>query len=229
MTGAGARAGVHVGTAPTSTAAASNSTATAPNATTSSATARKPRSDRARNRTHILDVAEQFFAEQGVGGSLDAIAKRAGVGPGTLDRHFPTREALLAALLEARDQELGERCTHIREQRLDPATALQQWLSALSEYANAFSGLPEPLRIALSEEDSPLAITCEGFVSVTDEFLAAAQQAGVVEPWVRGRDLFLGVLATAWVAGAALADQSSAQALQTMLRSGWTRQGQHPA
>ena len=60
------------------------------------------RADAQRNREHILDVAEEYFAEHGVNGSLDALAKQARVGTGTLYRHFPTREALLAALLTAR-------------------------------------------------------------------------------------------------------------------------------
>lgn len=185
--------------------------------------ARRTRSDKVRNRTHILDVAEEFFAEQGVGGSLDAIAKRAGVGPGTLYRHFPTREALLAALLEARDQELDARCATIEREQSDPDLALQEWLAALGEYVSAFDGLPDPLRDALTQERSPLGITCEGFVSTTDRFLAAAQENGGAQPWVRGRDLFLSVLATAWVGGAALADQSSTQAVRAMLHSGWSR------
>jgi AcrR family transcriptional regulator len=182
---------------------------------------RKPRADRERNRTHILDVAEQFFAEHGVVGSMDAIAKQAGVGPGTLYRHFPNREALLAALLEARNEELESRRDAIRHDETDSATALARWLEALHEWVTAFDGLPEPLRVALHEESSPLALTCEGFVTTTDEFLAAARRDGAAQPWTRGRDLFLATLAIAWAGGAALADESSAQALRAIMRSGW--------
>ena len=76
---------------------------------TTAARERRPRTDAQRNRTHILDVAEQYFAEHGITGSLDAIAKRAGVGPGTLYRHFPNREALLDALLTARGRAASRR------------------------------------------------------------------------------------------------------------------------
>jgi hypothetical protein len=95
----------------------------------------------------------------------------------------------------------------------------------------AFDGLPEPLRIALSEEGSPLALTCQWFVEVTDDFLRAAQRDGGAQAWVRGRDLFLSALATGWVRGAALADASSADALRAMLRSGWATpaSGEAPA
>jgi hypothetical protein len=144
-------------------------------------TARKERSDKARNREHILEVADEYFSAADVSGSLDAIAKRAGVGAGTLYRHFPTREALLAA----------------------------------------FKGLPEPLRTALSDEASPLAITCQGFVTDTDEFLVPAQRAGKAQPGVRGRDLFLGALATSWARGAVMADDASAESLKELLRQGW--------
>ncbi|MEU4563455.1 helix-turn-helix domain-containing protein [Actinoplanes sp. NPDC023936] len=182
---------------------------------------RKPRTDKQRNRAHILDVAEQYFSEHGITGSLDAIAKRAGIGPGTLYRHFPTREALLAALLQARDDELEARRKAIQEQESDSAAALAQWLTAMGQWATAFDGLPEPLRAALVEDKSPLALTCQGFITTTDAFLRAAQRDGRARPEVRGRELFLGVLAASWAASAAMADESSPSALHHLLQAGW--------
>jgi AcrR family transcriptional regulator len=190
-------------------------------AETTAARERRLRPDALRNRTHILDVAQQHFAEHGVTGSLDAIAKRAGVGPGTLYRHFPNRDALLDALLTARAEELVARRDAIRREERDATEALAEWLDALGAWATAFDGLPEPLRAALDEETSPLALTCQGFVTTTDEFLTAAQAAGGARPGMRGRDLFLGVLATSWVGGAAMADESSTAALNTLMRTGW--------
>ncbi|MFE4455093.1 TetR/AcrR family transcriptional regulator [Streptomyces sp. NPDC056796] len=182
---------------------------------------RRPRTDKQRNRTHILEVAEEFFAEHGITGSMDAIAKRAGVGPGTLYRHFPNREALLAALLQARDEELELRRAAIQREETDSSAALTQWLDSLGEWVTAFDGLPEPLRAALTENTSPLAITCQGFITATEEFLHAAQRDGGAQSWVRGRDLFLSTLATAWVRSAAMADESSPRALNALMRSGW--------
>ncbi|WP_250293961.1 TetR/AcrR family transcriptional regulator [Streptomyces atroolivaceus] len=182
---------------------------------------RRERTDKQRNRTHILEVAEEFFAEQGITGSMDAIAKRAGIGPGTLYRHFPNREALLAALLQARDEELEARRVAIEREVTDSRAALAQWLQALTEWVTVFNGLPEPLRAALAEGTSPLAITCQGFITITDEFLQAAQRDGGAKPTVRGRELFLGTLATAWASGAAMADESSPDALGDLMRTGW--------
>lgn len=182
---------------------------------------RAPRADARRNRDHILGVAEEFFSEHGVTGSLDAIAKRAGVGAGTLYRHFPNREMLLAELLAVRDEALLARRDDLRDETVDAAEALDGWLDAVAEWAGAFDGLPEPLRAATMTSSSPLALTCEGFITTTEEFLRVAQLKGVARSEVRARDLFLAALATTWVRGAALADDESAAALASLTRNGW--------
>jgi AcrR family transcriptional regulator len=182
---------------------------------------RAPRADARRNRDHILDVAEQYFSQHGVGGSLDAIAKRAGVGAGTLYRHFPNREALLAELLTARDAALVARRDELRTGSPDAADALHGWLDAVTAWAGAFDGLPEPLRAATAADRSPLATTCQGFVTTTEEFLQAAQGQGRARRDVRALDLFLAALATSWVRGAAMADDASATALAALTRNGW--------
>ena len=185
------------------------------NVTTLESRTHRPRADKERNRTHILEVAEAFFSQQGVGGSLDAIAKRAGVGPGTL--------------LQARYDELFAGFETIRGHEGDSGAALEEWLEALHAYVTAFDGLPDPLRIALSEESSPLAFTCQAVISATEELLTAAQREGSARPWVRAQDLFLSVLATAWVGGAALADEASGEALRSILREGWKVPAPGPA
>jgi len=182
---------------------------------------RAPRADARRNRDLILETAAQQFAEHGVGGSLDAVAKRAGIGVGTLYRHFPTREALLAALLAERDDELVARRERLRDASIDSADALDGWLRAVVDWAGAFEGLPEPLRAATATASSPLTTTCEGFITTTAAFLEAAQRDGRARRDVRARDLFLAALATSWVRGAALADPASAGALSDLTRTGW--------
>jgi AcrR family transcriptional regulator len=88
---------------------------------------RKPRADAQRNREHILEAAKHAFTRSGANASLDDIAKQAGVGPGTLYRHFPTREELLEAVyrtelekLAAAERKLGE--------AMPPVEALRAWL-----------------------------------------------------------------------------------------------------
>src|SRR5690349_266833 len=140
---------------------------------------RKPRADVQRNRVALLEAAQRHFLKYGVGTSLEAVAKEAGVGPGTLYRHFPTREALLAAVLQTRSEELVARQEEIA--RLgDADKALEQWLRALEEYFSAFSGLPEPLMAAAraQDPDNPLTLPCDTVITATEEYVRAAQQTG---------------------------------------------------
>ncbi len=88
---------------------------------------RKPRADALRNRERILEVAKEAFARDGANASLDDIAKRVGVGPGTLYRHFPTREELLQAVYRAEIEKLAEAGAKF-SQKMAPADALRAWL-----------------------------------------------------------------------------------------------------
>ncbi|WP_019143979.1 TetR/AcrR family transcriptional regulator [Aeromicrobium massiliense] len=190
--------------------------------TAPSGRARRSRADFERNRSEIVTQAERHFAESGVGASLEAVARDAGVGSATLYRHFPTRDALLAEVLQRRTDTLEASKARI-EQLDDPDAALEAWLAALEEYFGAFDGLSGPLRSALAQEHNPLTLTCIGFIHGTDHFLRAAQQHGSARQDVRGRDLFLAVLATSWVRGASLADDEAAGRLRGLMRDGYRR------
>jgi AcrR family transcriptional regulator len=88
---------------------------------------RKPRTDAQRNRERILEVAKEAFTRSGANASLDDIAKQAGVGPGTLYRHFPTREELLKAVYRAELEKLAAAEQKLA-QSMPPAAALRAWL-----------------------------------------------------------------------------------------------------
>jgi AcrR family transcriptional regulator len=88
---------------------------------------RKPRTDAQRNRERILEDAKQAFTRSGANASLDDIAKQAGVGPGTLYRHFPTREELLKAVYRAELEKLAA-AEHKFAQTMPPVAALRAWL-----------------------------------------------------------------------------------------------------
>ena len=88
---------------------------------------RKPRADAQRNRQRILEVAKETFTRSGANASLDDIAKVARVGPGTLYRHFPTREELLQAVYRSELEKLAEAEQKLAE-TLTPVEALRTWL-----------------------------------------------------------------------------------------------------
>jgi AcrR family transcriptional regulator len=150
-----------------------------------SAPAREPRPMRAdaqRNYTRLLDAASAAFLEHGADDvSLEEIARRAGVGIGTLYRHFPTRQALLEAVyrdqvaaLEARAQELLK--------AEPPGDALAAWLRALMKFSSTKHSLTSALLASLGK-DSDLLSSCSQVIrGAADALLARAQAAGVVRP-----------------------------------------------
>jgi AcrR family transcriptional regulator len=99
-------------------------------------TVRKPRSDAQRNRERILEVAKQVFTRRGVDASMDEIAKRAKIGPGTLYRHFPTRDELLATVYITEVEKLAAAQKKLSAE-LSPIDALRAWLLVFIDYIAA--------------------------------------------------------------------------------------------
>jgi AcrR family transcriptional regulator len=108
------------------------------------AAVRKPRADAQRNRIRLLETAKAAFAEKGSGASLDEIARTAGVGPGTLYRHFPTRDALIEAVYRNETEQLVAAATRLAETH-PPVTALREWLLLFVDYVAAKHGMYEAL------------------------------------------------------------------------------------
>ena len=94
---------------------------------------RKPRADAARNRELLLATAKRVFADKGPAASLDEIARSAGVGIGTLYRHFPTRDALIEQVYRHETTQLAEAAARLAETH-EPAEALRQWLYLFVDY-----------------------------------------------------------------------------------------------
>jgi AcrR family transcriptional regulator len=90
-------------------------------------TDRKPRADAQRNRERILEVAKQEFTRSGVNASLEEIARLSGVGPGTLYRHFPTRDTLIEAVYRTEVEKLAAAAPRFGE-TLPPVDALRAWM-----------------------------------------------------------------------------------------------------
>src|ERR1700716_4482802 len=101
---------------------------------------RKPRADAVRNRERVLKAAKIVFSTGGWEGSLEAVAKRAGVGIGTLYRHFPTREALFEAVYRREVDELGELAERLAQESV-PVDALRQWLRAIVQLIATKKGM----------------------------------------------------------------------------------------
>lgn len=142
------------------------------------------RADALRNRERILAAAEELFLERGAGVSLDDVAKRAGVGIGTLYRRFPTREELLAAAYSARFLAFAEN-SRARATGLDARNALRAYLEELVQYTNLYRGFAASLGVVLQiGTDGCLATSKEG-IRLLDE----AQKAGAVRADINFTDV----------------------------------------
>lgn len=157
------------------------------------------RANASKNRDLLLSAAREAVAEHGTDASLRDIARRAGVGIGTLYRHFPTREALLEALLNANFDALGTRAETLLTA---PASgdALLTWLAELAAESATYQGLPESIMNALADEESVLHASCARMRSAGGRLLERAQQTGSVRPDVTVSEVISLALGLAWAA-----------------------------
>jgi AcrR family transcriptional regulator len=144
------------------------------------ATVRSQRSDAKRNHDKVLTAAREAFAETGVSTSLEAVARRAGVGIGTLYRHFPTRQALLEAVYLDEVRQLCADTAGLTQ--LPPWESFVAFLHRLAEYLATKKALANEL-LAYVEPDANFFQTCRSDLFRTSEpILARAQRAGMVRP-----------------------------------------------
>ncbi|NUP44793.1 MAG: TetR/AcrR family transcriptional regulator [Streptomyces sp.] len=149
---------------------------------------RAMRADARRNHERLLTEARSAFAEHGTDASLEDVARRAGVGIGTLYRHFPNRDALLSALFE---DAVGDLLTRARE-LLDapqPCAALVTWLREIVTHAGEYRGLARSLMSVSYDTTSPLSRCSDPIREAGGALLARAQEAGAVR-----RDVAIGDL-----------------------------------
>ncbi len=163
---------------------------------TSPDTARQPRADARANRQKILQAARDQFLEDGPDGSLNEVARRAGVGVATLYRHFPTREDLVGAVYANELKELGAAADDYLA-TMTPDEALTAWGRRLIEYAATKRGLGDALRV-LRERGSMSVDPRAVLVNSVDKLLVAGRGAGTIRSDAGGED-FLVALAGLWV------------------------------
>ncbi|MFI8184208.1 TetR/AcrR family transcriptional regulator [Actinacidiphila glaucinigra] len=156
------------------------------------------RADARKNRDHLLAVAGTAIAEQGVEVSLRDIARRADVGLATLLRHFPTREALLDALLHTSFDELTAKAGAL-ETSGSPDEALVSWLRDCVEWTTEYRGVTVLMAAAIEDPESALHASCVTLRAAGARLLTRAQAAGLARSDIDGADVFALVAALAWL------------------------------
>ncbi|HWO63077.1 MAG TPA: helix-turn-helix domain-containing protein, partial [Umezawaea sp.] len=147
------------------------------------------RADAQANRDRLLVVAAVVLAEQGVDASMRDIARRAEVGLATLLRHFPTREALLEALLRTSFDELTARAAEV-ETTDSPRDALMGWMREFVAVTTDYHGVVTSMVKAIEEPESALHASCVALRAAGARLLIRAQAAEVARTDVDGADLF---------------------------------------
>ena len=151
-------------------------------------TARKPRADAIRNRERVLEAAKAVFSAGGPDASLEAVAKRAGVGIGTLYRHFPRREDLFEAVYRREVEQLGDLAEHLKS-NADPVEALRRWLRSNVELVATKKGMLAALQLAAYGTSELYAYSFERLTKAVGALLARAVAAGQIRADISAEDV----------------------------------------
>ena len=121
-----------------------------------------------RNRERLIEVAREVFREQGYDASLDEVAKRAGVGAGTLYRHFPSREVLLDAIMQSWVDRVNESADKVLAHEGPPRDLLLSWFEAYVALISLHKGGPAKITQAMGDETSPIVTKCRVLKAATE-------------------------------------------------------------
>ena len=187
---------------------------------------RRLRVDAARNRARLLQVAYETFAAEGLSVPIDEIARRAGLGAGTVYRHFPTKESLYRAVVADRVQRIVETARALLAAD-DPGQALQTFLTMMVEQGATDQGMVDALAgmgfdIAQAAPDAE-----RSFMDALGELLARAQQAGTVRADIDVQDvktLLVGCQAMQRYSG----DRHQTRRMVQIMTNGLTNTGAQP-
>src|SRR6202162_2466312 len=149
---------------------------------------RKPRADAIRNRERVLEAAKAVFSAGGPDASLEAAPRRAGVGIGTLYRHFPTRESLFEAVYRREVQQLGELAEQLKGEAA-PVDALRRWLRSNVEFVATKKGMSAALALAFNASSDLSAYSFDRLTKAVGGLLDRARAAGEIRADISPEDL----------------------------------------
>ncbi len=149
---------------------------------------RRPRADAVRNRERVLEAAKAVFSAGGPDASLEAVARRAGVGIGTLYRHFPTREALFEAVYRREVQQLGELAEQLKNEA-KPVDALRRWLRSNVEFVATKKGMSAALALAVQSSSELHAYSFDRLTKAIGALLDRAVAAGEIRSDISPEDI----------------------------------------
>jgi AcrR family transcriptional regulator len=177
---------------------------------------RKPRADAQRNRERILEIAKDAFTRHGVNISLDDVAKQAGVGPGTLYRHFPTRDALLEAVYRTEVGKLAA-AERIFTETMVPIEALRAWMLLFVDYIAAKQIIAPALNTMVGGPSKLFESTTSQVTGAINSLVQRAIASGDMRPDIDPFDLLRALIGVSNVASAPNWAQSAKRLVEILI------------
>jgi AcrR family transcriptional regulator len=162
-------------------------------------TERKPRADGQRNREHLLAVAKRAFTRDGAKTNLDDVARQAGVGIGTLYRHFPSRDALIEAVYRAEVEALATAASQLSQERA-PLDALREWMRLFVDYIATKNLIVPALNSMVGGPSQLYASSGDQMKTAIDTLVGRAVESGDIRRDLDPFDLLRALVGVAHVA-----------------------------
>ena len=177
---------------------------------------RKPRADARRNRERILEIAKEAFTRSGGSINLDEVARQAGVGPGTLYRHFPTRDALLEEVYRSEVEKLAAAERKFRE-TMPPIEALRAWMLLFVDYIAAKQIIAPALNTLVGGASKVFESTGDQIKGAIRTLVNRAIESGDIRPDLDPLDLLRALIGVSNVASAPDWPQSSRRLVHILI------------
>ena len=152
-------------------------------------TDRPQRADARRNRERILESARIVFAQSGAEAQIDDVARQAGVGVGTVYRHFPTKEALLSELVRQKFRVFADRAREALESDEEPFAAIERLMRRNAETAASDAGIQYAVANAGEQAWAQAQAEQDELLAVTAELIERARRAGTIRPDIEAVDI----------------------------------------
>lgn len=149
---------------------------------------RKPRADAVRNRERVLEAAREVFSAGGAEASLEAVARTAGVGIGTLYRHFPTRESLFEAVYRREVQQLADLADRLKRE-MPPIEALRHWMRSNVKFVATKKGMSAALALAAYKNSKLFSYSFDQLTRTVGALLDRAIASGEIRDDISPEDL----------------------------------------
>ena len=178
------------------------------------------RADAKRNYDRIVEVAREVFREQGYDASLDEVATRAGVGPGTLYRHFPTRDALLDAIMQSWVDRVTEAVEKALAHEGSPRDLLLAWFESYAALISLHKGGPAKITSAMGDPASPIHTKCQTLTNASARVVSRLDDEHALRPGIDGVQMCRLVGAVAAVADQGELEASAVRPLLEVVADG---------